>query len=113
MRRIPPTNFRRLGRLGGQLPRSPVRGWRQHRSWRGKIEPGGAVEGGPARDPDVEAVCTHPGRFSTCAVDGESHVACGGHVIKTGDSTGRADAGATPPTPTISTQPDDVDEGGA
>jgi hypothetical protein len=49
--------------------------------------PGGAAEGGPARGPDVDVVCAHQGQFSTCAADGESHVAGGGHVTEMEDPT--------------------------
>ena len=34
----------------------------------GRNEPGGVAEGGPARDPDVEAVCPHQGQLALLVV---------------------------------------------
>jgi len=78
------------------------------------MESRGAAEGGPTLDPDVEAVRAHEGQLATCAADGESHVADGGHGSET-TTTRRADAGAPTPTTTVPTRPGDADEdeGGA
>ena len=46
------------------------------------MEFGGAAEGGPTLDPDVEAVRAHEGQLATCAADGESHVAGGGTALR-------------------------------
>jgi len=115
MRRIAPTattTFRRHGCPGEHVPRSPVWGRQQRGSWRGRMAPGGAAGGGPARDPGVEAVCAYQGQLATCAADGESHMVSGARLAEMEDPTRRADVGAAPPTTTVPTRPGDVDVGG-
>jgi len=76
------------------------------------MAPGGAAEGGRARDPGVEAVCAYQGQLATCATDGESHMVSGARLVEMEDPTRRADVGAVPPMATLPTRPGDADEGG-